>query len=52
MWSRFNNAVKVKDSEHEDGPKTDKWTNVDLAPNPPETRRWDSWSFFLFQFSS
>jgi cytosine/uracil/thiamine/allantoin permease len=25
------------------------WINKDLAPNPPETRHWNSWSFFLFQ---
>lgn len=46
---RVHNLVKVQETEEMKNAKGHLWTNADLAPNPPETRRWDSWSFFLFQ---
>jgi NCS1 family nucleobase:cation symporter-1 len=51
LLSRFHNLVKVEETEEQKKEAGRSWTNVDLAPNPPETRRWDSWSFFLFQVS-
>ncbi|KAK8858958.1 hypothetical protein IAR55_003190 [Kwoniella newhampshirensis] len=51
LTQRFKKLIVVKETEDEEKSKGNKWTNVDLAPNPPETRRWNAWSFFLFQFS-
>lgn len=50
LLSRAHNLIKVEETEEmkKQGPGK-SWTNVDLAPNPPETRRWDAWSFFFFQ---
>lgn len=47
--SKLHNWLKVEETEEMKESKGHLWTNADLAPNPPETRKWDSWSFFLFQ---
>lgn len=47
--SKIHNWLKVEETEEMKESKGHLWTNADLAPNPPETRKWDSWSFFLFQ---
>lgn len=49
--SKLHNWIKVEETEEMKESKGHLWTNADLAPNPPETRKWDSWSFFLFQVS-
>jgi cytosine/uracil/thiamine/allantoin permease len=51
MLSKIHNWIKVEETEEMKDSKGHLWTNKDLAPNPPETRKWDSWSFFLFQVS-
>ncbi|RSH82105.1 hypothetical protein EHS25_006038 [Saitozyma podzolica] len=49
--SRLKRFVQLEQTEEMEKTKGMAWTNKDLAPNPPETRRWNAWSFFLFQFS-
>ncbi len=48
----FQSFIQVEQTE---GMKQNKgsrlWTNKDLQPNPPETRHWNAWAFFLFQVS-
>ncbi|ORY26801.1 putative allantoin permease [Naematelia encephala] len=51
FFARLKKLVQVEETEEMKQSTGKTWTNADLAPNPPETRRWDSWSFFLFQFS-
>jgi NCS1 family nucleobase:cation symporter-1 len=49
--SRLKRFVQLEQTEEMEKTKGMAWTNKDLAPNPPETRRWNAWSFFLFQVS-
>jgi cytosine/uracil/thiamine/allantoin permease len=51
LATRLHNLVKVEETDDMKESKGRLWTNVDLAPNPPETRQWNTLSFFLFQVS-
>jgi cytosine/uracil/thiamine/allantoin permease len=44
--------VQLEQTEEMEKTKGMAWINKDLAPNAPETRRWNAWSFFLFQVSA
>jgi cytosine/uracil/thiamine/allantoin permease len=50
VLAKVKRSVQVEQTEEmKQQPKGMAWTNKDLAPNPPKTRRWNAWSFFLFQ---
>jgi cytosine/uracil/thiamine/allantoin permease len=50
--SRLKRFVQLEQTEEVEKTQGMAWTNKDLAPNAPETRRWNAWSFFLFQVSA
>jgi cytosine/uracil/thiamine/allantoin permease len=48
----FKAFIQVEETEAMKQNKGSRlWTNKDLQPNPPETRHWNAWAFFLFQVS-
>ncbi|KAL3298374.1 putative allantoin permease [Colletotrichum asianum] len=49
---KLREAIRLNNSKPESTEgKFGRWSNKDLDPTPPEQRTWNSWSFFVFQFS-